>query len=98
MPDPGLEAVEMGRAKSARAARVSSALFPRVAFLFPPPPSIYLVQGAPRVAGGGAEPKPGRQEFESRHLRTRVQAWVAWRRARECVQVLVARGRGGVTG
>lgn len=35
MPDPRLEAVEMGRAKNARAVRISSALFPRVAFLFP---------------------------------------------------------------
>lgn len=93
-----MEAVEMGRAKNARAARVLSALFARVAFLFPAPPSIYLMQGAPRAAGGGAEPKAGRQEFESRHLRTRVREEVARWRARECVQVLVARARGGVTG
>lgn len=36
-------------------------------------PSIYLVPGAPRAAGRGAEAKPGGQEFESRHLRTRVR-------------------------
>lgn len=29
--------------------------------------------GAPRAAGRGAEAKPGGQEFESRHLRTRVR-------------------------
>lgn len=50
------------------------------------------MQGAPRAAGGGAEPKPGRQEFESRHLRTRVREELESRRARECVRALGAPG------
>lgn len=49
-----------------------------------------LVPGAPRAAAGGAEPKAGGQEFESRHLRTRVREEVAERSARECVQAPVA--------
>lgn len=65
----------MGRAEDARAARGSCALFPPVAF--PVSPLDYLVQGAPRAAGWGAEPKPRGQEFESRHLRTRVREEVS---------------------
>lgn len=49
-----------------------------------------LVPGAPRAAAGGAEPKAGGQEFESRHLRTRVREEVEEPSAQECVQAPVA--------
>jgi hypothetical protein len=92
MPDPRPEAVEMGRAKNARAARSSSARGLPLAPLH----LQFTLCRAPRELRAEA---PSRSP-EDRSLRAAIFGPGCGRRwrARECVRVLVARGRGGVTG